>query len=324
MRVVVLTITALLWAGCSTPPGVPSPAPAPSAVVTPALVNGDFADGLNGWVVEGDGARFRVFSDDLQGGRGAVTTFVHGFEGGGGAAVGSIHQTFVVPDDAADLRFTVHGGRGRVRLLAGDEELRQVVGPARNDRRIPVSWSLLPHRGRTLTLSIEDDNAQEPWAFVSVSGFDVIRDVPCAIANAGFANGLNGWQVEGDGANFTWFRDALTGNRWSVSTALVAADSVDSGVGTLFQEFMVPDDAVALRFAAHGGSRAEVQLWHDRVLVASSGGADSNRIRVPASFDLIPLRGKMVRLVITDPVADPPFGFISTTGFDLITARNGP
>lgn len=291
----------------------------------PALVNGDFRSGLDGWTATGDAERFRVFTDQANSQRWSVTTFVQDLPGGGGTAKGTLSQTFRVPDDAAALRFVLHGGHERVRLMDGDRELQQAAGPGANERHIPVSWSLRGHRGKELTLVIEDDDDQPPWAFVSVSGFDVIRAGPSAIANAGFEDGLDGWEVQGDAAEFTRFRDVASGNRWSVSTAVARPGvKLDEATGVLSQSFEVPQDAIALRFAVHGGARAAVTLWDGDALLYAASGQDTNRIRVPVSWDLEPYRGRVVKLAIEDRVSTGSYAFIGTTGFDLITQGNGP
>jgi len=51
--------------------------------------------------------------------------------------------------------------------------------------------------------------------------------------------------------------------------------------------------------------------------------ANDNR-RVLVSWPLQAQRGKSVRLEIMDDSSLPPFGYIGTTGFDLITSYNGP
>lgn len=313
-----------LWA-CSTTnqPSSPDSEPQPA---TPVLVNGWFEQGLDGWVAEGDASKFRVFADPKYGMRPSVTTFVPSeADVGGGRATGTLTQSFAVPEDAAALRFVVHGGYGRVRLLDGGRELKQVAGPGSNDDHVLVNWSLVQLRGKVLKLVIDDSLDAPPWAFISVSGFDVVRERPCSLKNAGFADGLNGWRFEGDADKFTWFRDAISGNRWSVSTASQGPGmSPDAARGKLEQSFVVPPDAVALRFAVHGGSRGAIRLWRDGVLLYEARGTDSNNVRIPITWDLRPLRGTSVTLAIEDMVADPPYGFIGTTGFDLVTRENGP
>ncbi len=304
---------------------VPEPAPeaASPKLQPPVLLNGSFVQGLSGWVAEGDASAFRVFSDPKNGMRPSVTTFVP--DGVGGEAVGTLSQSFVVPEDAAALRFVLHGGHERVRLYEGDRELRQAAGPGSNDTHVLVNWSLVQHRGKLLKLAITDTSAKPPWAFVSVSGFDIVREQPSPLKNPGFEDGLNGWDAEGDASRFAWFRDPVAGNRWSVSSAIPTPGApIDAARGVLSQRFLVPDDALALRFAVHGGTRGAVRLWRDDVLVAEASGSDTNKHRTPVSWDLRPLRGSTVKIALEDKVVDGPFGFIGTTGFDVITEHNGP
>lgn len=315
---------ALAVAGCSNPAtlGAPRPMP-PGAVSGPALVNGDFAQGLEGWRATGDGARFHVFVDAAGDGRRAVTTFTE--DGKVDAdAVGTISQVFTVPEDAVALRFLVHGGRSRVRLYEQGAVVEEATGVDDNALRVPVSWDLLSRRGQILRLSIEDAE-RGSWGFVSVSGFDVIRDRPSPLTNGDFADGLNGWTQTGDAAHFNVFRDPLAGGRGSVSTAARRGPrQLDLAVGTLAQDFVVPDDAIALRFLVHGGRTASVRLLSGDELLHHASGVDSNGVYVPVSWDLQPHVGKTLSLAIHDPVHAGVWAFVGTTGFDVVTQANGP
>ncbi len=108
-----------------------------------------------------------------------------------------------------------------------------------------------------------------------------------------------------------------------MSTALREKGRVDAATGRLYQAFTVPPDALSLRFFVHGGGNAAVRLWEEDMVVYEVAGPDDNDVRTPVSWDLVSLRGHRVRLSIEDPVAKGPLGFIGTTGFDLITPRNG-
>lgn len=300
------------------------PAPPVAAFSGPALVNGSFEAGLEGWTAEGDAASFRVFADARYGDRPSLTTFLPDLPRGGGSARGTLWQEFAVPGDAAALRFVVHGGHERVKLLDGDQELFQAVGVDDNDVRVPVSWPLTAHRGRVVRLAVED-RGRGGWGFISTSGFDVIRDVPCALKNADFADGLNGWDVEGDAASFNRFRDPDVGNRWSITSAIRKEGApVDAARGTLSQQFQVPVDALALRFVVHGGSKGSVRLLEGDTVLFEARATDSNEVHVPVSWRLDGLRGRTVRLAIVDGVDRGPWGFLGVSGFDLVTSRNGP
>jgi len=290
----------------------------------PALQNGSFSEGLSGWTTTGDANAFSIFEDKGHGGRWSLSTFITAPNGSPLPAIGSVYQDFEVPMNASAIRFAVHGGKGEVRLLHGDEILQRVSGMSNNDQRIPVSWGLLRHRGKRLRISIDDGIAEGDWAFISTSGFDIIRDVPCAIDNADFSDGLNGWDRRGDAARFVSFRDGAVGNRWSVTTAASEGRRPrDAAKGVLHQQFAVPDDAIALRFVVHGGDRAFVRLWKQDQLIEEISGQNSNEIRVLANWDLGAHRGESLRLSIEDHVADRGWAFVGTTGFDLITSQNG-
>lgn len=320
-------IIALLAAfGCtdgSTP--IDNPDESASSEVAPALQNGSFEEGLTGWTLTGDADAFSVFEDGVYGDRWSVSTHHVGPDGKPVPAVGSAYQDFVVPMDAAAIRFAIHGGHGTVRLLEGDRVIYQVGGMANNEHRIPVSWGLLRHRGKRLRLTIDDGKADGDWAFISVSGFDVLRDVPCPLENADFSDGLNGWERRGDGDRFVWFRDGAVGNRWSITTAAKEGRRPrDAAKGALYQEFDVPEDALAMRFVVHGGNRAFVRLWKGDILAEEVSGRNSNEDRVLVNWDLRPHRGEKMRIAVEDHVSEGGWAFIGSTGFDVITERNGP
>ena len=307
----------------------PSPDEAPQESAEPdvvsALQNGSFKEGLSGWTATGDGETFNVFQDSAYGDRWSVSTYFKGPDGKPLPAVGSLYQDFVVPMDAAAIRFAIHGGRGHVRLLEGDRVILQVAGMSNNETRIPVSWGLLRHRGKRLRISIDDGVAEGDWSFISVSGIDLLRDVPCAIENADFSDGLNGWEKRGDADRFVWFRDGAVGNRWSITTAAKEGRRPrDAAKGSLYQEFEVPEDALALRFVVHGGNRAFVRLWKGDMLIEEIAGKNSNEDRNMANWDLRPHRGQTLRLAVEDFVGEGGWAFVGSTGFDLVTERNGP
>ena len=51
---------------------------------------------------------------------------------------------------------------------------------------------------------------------------------------------------------------------------------------------------------------------------------DDNSLKVPVSWDLTPYRGKALRLLLVDEVSTEQYDYLGTTGFDILTAYNGP
>jgi hypothetical protein len=300
-----------------------------------SLVNGDFSRGLEGWTPTGDAARFPIGPDDNHFQRIAISTSLDGGHGGASAR-GSLAQMFVVPADALALRFTVFGGHAHVRLRdANGGGLEDCTGIDSDARRIPVSWDLQGHRGETLTIAIEDDLVTGDWAFISASGFDVVRDIDGPIHNSQFAYDMASWDTTEDGAHFNIFDDYnygmpgagddSYGYRRSVSTyGRLGGNLYDASKGTMSQTFLVPIDAVALRFNVHGGMNARVSLLESTTSLYSIVANNDDTRKVLASWDMQPYRGKTVRVVIEDATINPPFGYIGSSGFDLITSYNGP
>lgn len=152
------------------PRGKPLPRrPAYGADLPPArLVNGAFERGdLSGWQLAG--GPFAVFA---RGSANYVTTFVG--SAGGDAVQGVLARSFRVDAGTRALRFTVHGGHARVRLYHRGVVVRETRGLDSNDFELPVVWNLIPFHGETVRVSIEDD-LNEPWGFISVSGFTLER-----------------------------------------------------------------------------------------------------------------------------------------------------
>lgn len=298
-----------------------------------SLVNGDFGRGLSGWELVGDAASFVVMADPGNNDRLSLSTSPTA-AGSGSSARGSISQSFTVQADVTAVRFHVSGGHASVRLKDGSGAiLHECTGGGSNDERIPVSWDLTARRGQRLTLAVEDELDSGDWGYVSVSGFDVVRDQPGPLRNAQWEQGFDAWETTGDGLHFNVFEDynhfptEAYGYRLSVSTYArdtAAASLASASRGSVSQMFVVPNDAVALRFNLHGGTRARVRLLEESSELHSVSARNSDRVKVPVSFNLEALRGKTLRLVIEDEDVSEPFGYIGTTGFDLITAYNGP
>jgi len=201
-----------------------------------------------------------------------------------------------------------------------------------------VSWELGSRRGQQLTLAVEDDLTSGDWAYVSLSGFDVIRELDAPLRNAQFLQDWSGWETAGDAVRFNPFDDYdyykpdLTsgdqayGRRRSVSTYSRQPNGPygDAAVGTLSQQFAVPADAVALRFQVHGGRAGRVYLAAGTEILHSVSANDADLPKLIVDWPLAADRGKTVRLVIEDMATNTPYGYIGTSGFDLITSYNGP
>jgi hypothetical protein len=301
-----------------------------------ALVNGMFKDGLRGWSTSGDGARFPT--SYTPGGGGQISTWI---DPPGDAIKGTISQNFVVPSDASALRFRVLGGHAHVALFdASGNLLDDVTGRDSNDFAIPVSWDLSAQRGKTLILSVQDNLDANGWSFVIVQGFEVVRDEPGALVNSQFADALNGWDATGDAQYFNVFDDSdfatgtddmptaqpQYGARRSVSTYGwdMRGPQADATVGTLSQRFVVPMDALTLRFNVSGGKAARVALYDGSTVLYSQTGNNTNIVKTPVTWDLTPFVGKTLRLAIEDMASEPSWNFIGVSGFDLITSYNGP
>jgi hypothetical protein len=97
-----------------------------------------------------------------------------------------------------------------------------------------------------------------------------------------------------------------------------------SAVGTLSQTFTVPADATALRFNLCGGKRTHVALYDGATQLYEGSPRDDDSLKVPVSWDLTDYRGKALRLLLVDEVSSEQHDYLGTTGFDLLTAFNGP
>lgn len=302
------------------------------ACVPSALLNGDFHDGLSGWTATGDAPQFPIATASNNFDRLAVSTTNGGADG---AAQGTISQAFVVPRDAIALRFNVSGGHSHVRLK--DESgavIQECVADETVDMWNPVSWELVSRRGQRVTIAIEDAEVNNALAFIRTTGFDVIREVEAPLRNSQFARGLEGWETSGDGQYFNvfndycWNVDERYGRRDSVSTYSRATGGTTAlgteTLGVVSQSFVVPMDAVAIRFNVHGGSEARVRLYEGSTPLYTVSALDSDYFKMPVSWDLQPYRGKPLRLAFEDDVTSVPYGYIGVSGFDVITSFNGP
>src|SRR5262249_13340567 len=120
--------------------------------------------------------------------------------------------------------------------------------------------------------------------------------------------------------------EAAYGTRRSISTYTREGDAPlgDASQGSISQSFVVPSDAIALRFYLHGGDGGRIALLQGGQVVYSATGPDNDALRTLKSWSLEALRGKTVRLVLEDTSSVPPYGYVGSTGFDLITGYNGP
>jgi hypothetical protein len=266
-----------------------------------ALINGDFSRGLAGWTLQGDAERFTIAPDISNYQRISLSTSTADASSIG-AAQGAVSQTFIVPMDAIAIRFVVFGGHAHVRLkTTSGEMLQSCVGLDTNSVHVPVSWDLTGKRGQSLVIAIEDDLIDGDWAYVSTTGFDIVREDDSGILNSQFSNGLASWEASGDAQyfqifedfNYTATRNALKvtgdpsyGRRHSVTTYTVdrlASGYGEASKGILSQTFVVPGNAVALRFNVHGGRAGQVTLKEgDRALYTVSAN-NSDEIKTPVS-----------------------------------------
>jgi hypothetical protein len=303
-----------------------------------ALVNGNFALGLLGWQASGDAAMFMLAPNSGKVEHAVLSTSADGKNSGGGLR-GTLSQSFTVPDDALALRYAIWGGHAHVLLKDAAGNTVEDCPGLDSDTQTPVSWDLSGRRGQQFTLSIEDSLNSGDWAYVTVSGFDVIRDVDGPLRNSQFAQTWAGWETTNDATHFHLFLDynyyarveigggaESYGRRFSVSTYGRDSDAPygEATTGTLAQTFLVPDDAVALRFQVHGGRAARVALLSGTEVLRSVTGTNSDIPKLIVDWPLAAQRNKMVRLIIEDTATSGAWDYIGTSGFDLITSYNGP
>jgi hypothetical protein len=306
-----------------------------------ALVNGDFGKGLEGWTATGQANEFQIKPDPTNFQRITLSTSSDG--GGGGAAIrGSVSQVFMVPMDALALRFNVSGGHAHVRLKdSSGTVIQDCKGVDDEQWHIPVSWDLVERRGQRLTIAIEDDLDSGEFGYVKSTGFDVVRDVQMPLRNSQFADAFEGWETTGDGLYFNLFTDygyytaeligtadLSYGQRLSVSTYARSPQATGYGEasrGTVSQMFLVPSDAVAIRFTIHGGRGGTVSLYRGEQRLETVTGSNTDAHKLPVTWSLEPHRGAMLKIAIEDSSQMMMgWAYIGTTGFDVITSYNGP
>jgi hypothetical protein len=148
-----------------TPSPMSTSAPTAPPPEAPALLNGDFSAGLDGWKSSGDAFGFIKGSD----GKPRLTTYV---APKGDGVVGKVWQDFTVRDTTNEIRFLLHGGDARVVLMHGNDVVQQVKGKRQNTPETEVVWNLTALRGETVRIMI-DDTLTDPWGFVGAGLFEL-------------------------------------------------------------------------------------------------------------------------------------------------------
>lgn len=149
-------------------PGVAwTPTARTKARVGGELANARFEHATKGWTSSGDA--FAVVK--REDGSFELCTYVPPRKD---AVQGALGQDFVVPSDAKELTFLVHGGTQSVRLVHEGDVVRETRGPRTNDVELRARWNLEALRGERVRLEIVDTSS-EPWGFVTVRAFELVR-----------------------------------------------------------------------------------------------------------------------------------------------------
>jgi hypothetical protein len=138
-----------------------------------------------------------------------------------------------------------------------------------------------------------------------------------ALVNGYWNDGFSGWTADGGASDFHLYRMAEVDRRAVTTFATDGDDLNEACKGRLYQDFVVPEDAIAMRFTV-GGGHARVALLDpptDETLKEASG-TDAHTL-VPISWGLATLRGQTVRVTVDDAV-DDSWGFVNTSGFDVV------
>lgn len=132
------------------------------------------------------------------------------------------------------------------------------------------------------------------------------------IKNGDFSDGLNGWQKEGNAADFKVYSLPSGANYMTTHNGRYDAR------GRLFQIFEVPRDATQLQFYVHGGDspNMSVGLIDNGKSVYRVSGKNTNEWS-PVSWDVSNFRGKQVTLEIVDQLARPAWGHFGAYGFKI-------
>jgi hypothetical protein len=302
------------------------------------IKNGDFADGLTGWSVEGDTIDFRVFS--TPGTR--VMAMTTAPEPKYFSRKGRVYQSFVVPDKAERLECYLHGSSSGSTYVAIKDEARTVWKQSGPNQQTCVKYScdITALRGKTVTFEIVDDNAGA-YGYIGIERIRIVesadntpdgtRSVPAGVAgtvndvktkvaeditNGDFKDGLNGWVLEGGAANFLTFKQ---GADMALTTH---GKNQRADTGRMSQSFKVPSDAVSLYFYIHGckGPDTFVAILHAGKMIQRADAPQANT-PVLVRWDLKSLRGEIISLEIVDRT---PGFYIGAHGFEIVRESRTP
>lgn len=132
------------------------------------------------------------------------------------------------------------------------------------------------------------------------------------LINGDFGAGdLAGWTVEGDG--FYLMKDGEGGYR--LTSRWTEAGDGKGAEGRVWQEFRVDPDATHLSFQIFEGQGA-VKLLKDGEVLRRTFGPGASKGGMRARWNLTPLRGELLRLIIEDKYLDMR-GFITLDGFKI-------
>jgi hypothetical protein len=133
-----------------------------------------------------------------------------------------------------------------------------------------------------------------------------------ALVNGGFASGITGWTKTGDDGAFTVATADAFGKRKVVTTRSAGAPAK----GTLYQDFVVPHDALLIVFglAGTGGRVALIDVdKNEEISSFKPSGRDdvfTEQRRVLNAYV-----GKKLRILIEDAASD---AYLTASGFDVI------
>lgn len=138
-----------------------------------------------------------------------------------------------------------------------------------------------------------------------------------ALVNGDFRDGFTGWTLTGAAKDFLITNDPNRAH-WRV------VSSSASDRGTVSQSFVVPDDALALRFVVSGGA-SHVRLKDEGgATLEECNGPSSKDAWLPVSWELVSRRGQRLTIAIEDDEVDDDWAFIRASGFDVIREVEAP
>lgn len=140
------------------------------------VTNGDFSQGLQGWIIEGGATNFRLFRDRTfqDGNQVGLSTF----GANRGDDTGRLSQSFKVPGNARALEWYLHGfhpPNNRVALLLDGEIYYRSTNAPNNNTPVRIEWDLRPLRGKKVTLEIVDLEVGE-WRYFGTHAFKILRE----------------------------------------------------------------------------------------------------------------------------------------------------